>query len=249
MHPFGEEQAALLGFAVVAEYAVALVLQAGHDLAREVLALAFAVSEKTAVLGALVSPAHAGATIEDTHAAARNHDVELSLRHVGTDVCRHDDKLLAVESLGVGVGFVLALAIKGELVALSAGTAVRCRHGCKGEGHIATTVNRKRNLANASHCRTATIANAAVAPVGIVGSTLVRALSGVVSASVLVPGAVRLTAVPITGCPAGTASAAALGLDSRAAAVSALRRTAALGGRRTRRFYAYQGFGARCSPP
>ena len=56
MHEFGEEHAALLGRGVVAEHAVALVLEAGEGLGRVVVAFLFAVAEEAAVLLALAAP-------------------------------------------------------------------------------------------------------------------------------------------------------------------------------------------------
>ena len=223
MHEFGEEHAALLGGRVVAEHAVALVLEAGEGLGRVVVAFLFAVAEEASVLFALVAPAHLAAAIEGTHAAARDHDVELTLFHVVADVCGHDDELLALDCAQVVVACVLALAGKGQLVALAAGTAVSTRDCREGEAHIGTAVDGERNLAQAGRLVAArTDASAAADNVLALG---VAGLAGV-AAGIFRPGAVGCTAVPVAGCPAGTGSATALHLDVRASACRSDRRTA-----------------------
>ena len=64
MHVVDKEHAALLGFAVVAEHAVALVLEAFLVLACVVVVFFFAVRKEAAVLFTLAAPAHAGTTVE-----------------------------------------------------------------------------------------------------------------------------------------------------------------------------------------
>ena len=105
----------------------------------------------------------------------------------------------------VRFAFVLASAIEGEGVALAAGTAVRCRNCREGVGE--TVVNDYRNLACAGHEATAA-ADASATPVGAFLRALVGALLGVVAVGVFRPRAMRLAAVPVTGGPAFTASAA-----------------------------------------
>ena len=235
VHVVDQEHAALLGFAVVAEHAIALVLETFLILACVVVVFFFAVREEAAVLFALAAPAHAGTTVEDTYATARDHDVELALFHVGTDVRDHDDELLALDGLRVRVRrAVVALAGEGQLEALAASSAVAGGHCREGESHIGTSVNRERNLARASHGRTLAVANALVAAVvGVLSLALVGALPRVIAVRMFRPGTVRLAAIPVTCGPAATARAA-LRLDGGAPAGSrtaALGRGAALGGR------------------
>ena len=199
VHPDGKEDAALLGFVIVAEYAVALFDEAIYVLRDVVPGFLLAGGEETAVLFGLAAPAHASASVEHADAAARDHDVELALLYVVTDVRRHDDKLLALDGVGVEVALcavsvfdILALAGKGELVALAAGAAVRCRDSREGERDIVTSVNGERNLACAGHHRAA-VADASGTPVGAFGLALVCALSGMVGGI----RAVGLAAVPV----------------------------------------------------
>ena len=225
-----EEHATLLGFAVVREYAVALFSKAACVLACIIVICLFAVAEEAAVLFALSAPAHAGASVEYADAATRNHDVELALSHVTADVRCHDDELLALDCLGVGVsGVVVAFAGKRELVALAAGTAVTCRYSGECEAHVGTAVNGERNLACAGHHRTA-CANTSCTPVLAFGLALVCALPGVVR-GVCLNRAVGLAAVPVTGGPAGSGFAAVLDNNVRASAGQRLLRAAGrLGG-------------------
>ena len=128
LHPFDEEHTALLCFGVVTEGLVALFGKAACILACSVVVFFFAFAEKSAVLFALIAPAHLATAVEHAYATARNQDVELSLLNIATDVGRHDDELLALELLGVGVGgAVVAFAGKGELEALSALATVGSR--------------------------------------------------------------------------------------------------------------------------
>ena len=121
MHVVDKEHAALLGFAVVAEHAVALVLEAFLVLACVVVVFFFAVRKEAAVLFTLAAPAHAGTTVEDADATARDHNVELAIFHVGTHVRDHDDELLALDGLRIRVRrAVVALAREGQLEALAA---------------------------------------------------------------------------------------------------------------------------------
>jgi len=223
VHPFGKEHAALLGFGVIAEHAVALVLEAGLRCSCLVVGFLFAVAKESAVLFALATPAHAGASVEHADAATRDHDVELPLLHVATDVGNHDDDFFALDGADVDVVAVLALAGEGELVALAAGAAVGRGHCREGEAHFVTAVDGERDLAGAGHLRSAA-ADTAVAPVAVLALALVGALPGVVAARVFGPGAVGLAAIPVTGCPAAAGSAAALGFD--VGALAGLGRTA-----------------------
>ena len=178
MHPGCKEQAALLGFFVVCKGFVALFGKATCVFAGIVVVFCFAVREEAAVLSALVTPTHTGTTVEHADAATRNHDVELTLCHIAADIGCHDDQLLALYGSGIVVcRIVVSFTGKGELEALAARPAVCCRNCRECECHVATAINRERNLACASHRRTAAIANAAVVPVGAGGFTLVGALS------------------------------------------------------------------------
>ena len=89
---------------------------------------------------------------------------------------------------------------------------------------MVAAVDSERNLAGAGH-EAATAADASATPVGAFVLALVGALLGVVAVCVFRPGAVRLAAIPVTGCPAATLGAA-LRLDGRAAAGRLARRTA-----------------------
>ena len=215
-----EEEASLFRLAVTGEHAVALAGKAAFHLTRGVVVFLFTDAEKTAVLFALVSPAHAGATVELADAATRNHDVELALLNVATDVCRHDDELLALllECLGVCVGgAVVAFTREGELVAVTALATVTCGNCREGEPEFVAAVNGERDLASAGH-EAAAAADTSATPVGAFGFALVGALPCGISAGVFLPGTAGLAAVPVTGCPAASAGATALVLDSRAAA-------------------------------
>ena len=224
MQVFNEEHAALLGLAVVAERLVALFGKAAGIGACIVVTFGFTVGEEATVLLALCAPAHAGTAVEHANATARDHDIELALRHVATDIRCHDDELFALDGFGVCIcRVVVPFAREGQLVALAAGAAVTCRHCGEGEAHVGATVNGERNLACAGHHRAAG-ADAPCAPVGAFGGTLVGALLGVVRGVVL-HGTMGLAAVPVTGCPAGTSLAAVLDNDVRASASQLCRRT------------------------
>ena len=182
-----------------------------------VVAFLFAVGEEAAVLLTLCSPAHGRAAVEHADATARDHDVELSLLNVTTDVCRHNDELLALEFFGVGVRrVVVTFAGKCELEALATGSTVRSRNSRKSEAHVGTTVNGKRNLACTCHHAT-TAADTLSVPVSTFGLSLVGALLGMVGGIVL-SGAMGLAAIPVTSGPTGAALSAALDDDVRTAA-------------------------------
>ena len=237
-HPIDKEQASLLGFFVVAERLVALVGEAACILISLVVFLCFAVGEETAVLLTLVTPAHLAASVEHADAATRNQDVELSLLDIATDVCSHDDELLAfaLESLGVGVRrTVMAFAGKGELEALAALAAVGGWYSGECKSVFFAAIDRERNLAGAGGATT-TGAHAAGAVTDVVFTLGVAGL-GRVSARVFVPGAARHAAIPVTGSKSATACATLDG-DLRATAcydggTALCDRAAALRDRRT----------------
>ena len=64
----------------------------------------FAVGEETTILFTLRAPAHLRTAVEHADATTRNHDIELALLNVTTDVCCHDDELLALDVSVVVVG-------------------------------------------------------------------------------------------------------------------------------------------------
>ena len=168
----------MLGFFVVCKGFVALFGKATCVFAGIVVVFCFAVREEAAVLSALVTPTHTGTTIEHADTTTGDHDVELSLLYIATDVGCHDDEFFAFHFSGVVVcRIVVPFTGEGELEALAARPAVCCRNCRECECHFVATVNRERNLACASHGGTAAIANAAVVPVSVVGFTLVGALS------------------------------------------------------------------------
>ena len=115
----------------------------------------------------------------------------------------------------VAFGFVLALAGKGKLEALTALATVRCRNCCKGETDVVATVNRERNLACAgSGATTATDTLFVViraSRFAVSAALLCRACA----TGVVLPGTARFATVPIAACKAGTACAT-LSLDGRA---------------------------------
>ena len=216
MHPIGEEHATLLGFFVASEGRVALFLKALERLACVVVGFLFAVGKEATVLSGVARnvPAHLAASVKGTESTARDQDVELALVHVATDVGDHDDELLALDGLVVHVGRILTRSLEGELEALAAVAAVGGRHRREGESHVGTTVDGERNMARAGRLATAG-ADAAATASGI----LTPGIAGLGKvAGILRPGAVRSAAIPVAGCPAGTAGATP-GLDVRALGV------------------------------
>ncbi len=219
----------MFGLAVVAEYAVAFVRKAAFVFCRVVVVFFFAVAEEAAVLATLISPTHLAATVlEYAEATARDHDVELALFHVATDVRDHNDELLALDCLGVCVrGVVVAFTGERQLEALAALAAVACGHCREGESHVVTAAYREGNLADAGHLR-ASAADAPVVPVRVLAAALVGALLGVLAAGILVPGTAGLAAVPVARGPA--AAAAALCLNGGASCGCAVAATAGAAG-------------------
>ena len=200
-HPRGQEEAAFLGFGVVGEDAVALLGEAFLAFGEQVAVVAdfaFAVGKESTVLFALVAPAHILAAVERSEAAARDHDVELAVVHVATDVGCHHDEGLAGERLVVGLGLVLALAGEGEGEALAALASVSSRDSREGVGDLVARDD--RNLACAGGTLAAAADTAATAADGVLA--LGVAGLGRVAAGILVPAAARHAAVPVTGCPA-----------------------------------------------
>ena len=86
-HEVREEEAAFLSLSVAAEAGVALFHQTSLTIGEVIDTIGvshffFAFAKETAVLGALATPAVAGGSVEDTDAAAWDHDVELALVHI-----------------------------------------------------------------------------------------------------------------------------------------------------------------------
>ena len=206
VQPVGEEFATGLELGELAQL-LALVEEAA-------LVAAAAFAEVAAVLGAHGADAElVAAAVERAHAAARNHDVELSLLHVAADVGHHHDHLLAVEA--VAATLVVA-AVEGEEVAVAAlGTVGRgdCR---KAEGYVVVGCPRGLEVADAGFA--ATVANTLVTVTDdfhllVAGPGGADGFAGVVLADVAVPSAVGLAAVPVTGSPAVALVAAAQHLE------------------------------------
>ena len=133
-HPSREEEAAFLGFGVVAESVVAFSGQAFLAFGIYVAIIAgfvFAVGEEAAICRCILRnfPAHPGASVKGAKATTRNHHVELTACHVVADVRGHHDEGLAFEFFVVRFGFVLASAGKGEGEAFAAGVVVT--GGCR----------------------------------------------------------------------------------------------------------------------
>jgi len=194
LHPCRKEHATFFCLCVVGERLFAFFCKAGFACIQS-STIAFALGEQTAVLFTLATPAHAGATVEQTDTAARNQHVELALLNVATDVRCHDDENLAFEFRVVHFTFVLALAVKLEGIALAARTAVCCWYCSESVGEA--IVHDFRNLACAGHEATAA-ADASATPVGAFFSAFVGALLGVIAVGVFGPRAVGLAAVPVT---------------------------------------------------
>ena len=198
--PLSVEKAACLCGWDTCELGVALFFEALLDLGDFGVRLEFvstaAFVQVSALACALVDSPEGAATVECSDAAARNHDVELVALYIVPDVGNHDDQLLADQCLCTCVGRVLAVAVKGEQEARSAGMFILAtRTGCKCIGEI--VVNDNGSLVCTDACLAA-VTDALDIVVALLHGLSLRVAGSCDGAAFAFPGAVRFAAIPIT---------------------------------------------------